>query len=48
MLPVSGKMDSRLAAAPFVSPSAATRRGDNHSGDHIEQFSAEDGSRAEV
>lgn len=43
-----GEMYSRLATAPFVSLSAARRHGDNDGGDHIEQFLAEDGSRAKV
>jgi hypothetical protein len=38
-------MYSRLATTPFVSPSAIRWRGDDD-GDHIEQFLAEDGSRA--
>lgn len=41
-----GQMCSRLAAAPFVSPSATRWHGDD--GDHIGQFPAEDGSKAKV
>ena len=43
-----GEMYSRLATAPFVSPSATRWRGDDDGGDHIEQFLAEDGSRAKA
>lgn len=41
-------MDSRLAAAPFVITPATRWRGDGDGGEHIEQFLAEDGSRAKV
>jgi hypothetical protein len=41
-------VDSRLATAPFARPQATKWRGNDDDGEHIEQFPAEDGSRAKV